>query len=122
MVVGADRGEAWANVKNEVVLLEKTRPLRAHKRKNHSAISALKLPFDPVCGTQIEKKTINKSSMIRSSCFVDIYFSVQRKVLYIYSPHHALYADLCQTERQKNRESGSTAKVAAVDTIHSIFL
>ena len=56
VVVGADRGEAWPNVKNEVVLLEKTRPLRAHKRKNHSAISALKLPFDPVCGEQIEKK------------------------------------------------------------------
>ena len=50
VVVGADRGKAWPNVKNEVVLLEKTRPLRAHKRKNHSAISALKLPFDPVCG------------------------------------------------------------------------
>ena len=31
-------------------------------------------------------------------------------------------ADLCQTERQKNRQSASTAKVSAVDIIHSIFL
>ena len=55
MVVGADRGKAGPNVKNEVVLLDKPRPLRAHKRKNHSVISGLKLPFDPVCGKSIEK-------------------------------------------------------------------
>ena len=32
-IVFADRGEGWPNVKNEVVLLDKPRPLLAHHCK-----------------------------------------------------------------------------------------